>query len=120
MTLNVLRDEDGNMMSLIKYWNGDSSKKEVTPPSSETYSLRRPVPVEPVETEELVLEEKDEVIDLFSEESNAVETILETLLLNQPHLGWYYKRGFAPLIFFRWLYELLTRNGIERFGACGD
>jgi hypothetical protein len=21
MTLNVLRDEDGNMMSLIKYWN---------------------------------------------------------------------------------------------------
>jgi hypothetical protein len=32
-------------------------------------------------------------------------------------LGWYYKRGVSPSYFFRWLYELLTRNGFKRFGA---
>jgi hypothetical protein len=31
MTLNVLRDEDGNMMSLVKYWNDDHSNKPLEP-----------------------------------------------------------------------------------------
>ena len=61
-------------------------KEEETPPS-ETYSLRRSAPVEPVEIEEAVLEEEDEVIDLLSEEPSAVETVLENLFLNQAHLG---------------------------------
>jgi hypothetical protein len=31
MTLNVLRDDEGNMMSLVKYWNGNHSNKPSEP-----------------------------------------------------------------------------------------
>jgi hypothetical protein len=57
MTLNVLRDEDGNMMSLIKYWN-NSSGGGVTPP---------PSPENP--------------------EEEPILTILNKLKLNSAHLG---------------------------------
>jgi hypothetical protein len=61
MTLNVLRDEDGNMMSLIKYWNNGATGGEGDNPPSP--------PSPPPEEDETIL------------------TILNKLRLNEAHLG---------------------------------
>jgi hypothetical protein len=52
MTLNVLRDNDGNMMSLIKYWNPISKEED---PSPEEPSPEEPDYVQAI-LDELILD----------------------------------------------------------------